>query len=227
MEPKRPDFEFDELFYEEEDSQAEELLLAEGGREDGPGQGENDAGDLPGQAERPYARVRGKIQKRVDTKSILPIIYERIDDFLLYLYEEGLLAEDGQEVKVDVPAQPAADATMPLNAQAACAPGASYVLIDALTDQMTAVGGHLRIGRDASFADLIPAGNNTVSAQHAELTVKQNVLIVRDIGPGGEGSSNGTFLNGVRIPLRSNFGVEAREGDILEFSNAKYRVEKI
>ena len=179
----------------------------------------------------PGVRVKGRVTRRVNTDSILPQIYERVDDIVMYMYEEGLLKDEPKPEEQAAPApQPMpvmTDSTMPLNVKAAPQPGASYVLVDALTSQMVSVDGNLRVGRDASYADLVPPGNNTVSAQHAELTVKQNVLIVRDIGANGEGSSNGTFINGVRIPIRSHFGVEAREGDIIEFSNAKYRVEKL
>ena len=179
----------------------------------------------------PGVRVKGRVTRRVNTDSILPQIYERVDDIVMYMYEEGLLKDEPKPEEQAAPApQPMpvmTDSTMPLNVKAAPQPGASYVLVDALTSQMVSVDGNLRVGRDASYADLVPPGNNTVSAQHAELTVKQNVLIVRDIGADGEGSSNGTFINGVRIPIRSHFGVEAREGDIIEFSNAKYRVEKL
>lgn len=237
MEEKRPDFEFDEFFYddEEENGAAEKLLFAEEPfaqesakkkelPEEKPSESEEDA--PPADDLRPAVRMRGKVTKRVKPSSLLPLIDTRIDALLTALYEEGLLEEAAQEGP-ETAGLPRTDATMPLNVKAPPLSGTSYVLVDALTNQMVSIDGNLRIGRDASFADLIPAGNNTVSAQHAELSVKQNVLIVRDIGPGGEGSSNGTFVNGVRIPLRSGFGVEAREGDILEFSNAKYRVEKL
>lgn len=176
------------------------------------------------EAPRRGVRVQGKVTRRVDTQSILPQICERVDDIIMYMYQEGLLKDEPQPAAQQMPAT---GSTMPLNAVRTPQPGASYVLVDALTSQMISIDGNLRIGRDPSYADLVPPGNNTVSAQHAELTVKQNVLIVRDIGQGGEGTLNGTRINGVRIPERSHFGVEAREGDILEFSDAKYKVEKL
>ena len=301
MERERPDFEFDEFFYDDEDEQGEELLtpakspdMPQADPEELPRKRNERDFSLPEEQEpaQPVApkplqeelppampqrpdpvpmekalepvperppvkseppvhetealsrgvRVRGKIRKRVDPESILPQIHARVDDVIVYMYESGMLEDAPQQEPVVQPApqemQPAAaqtahlapqvtDSTMPLNAKAAPQPGASYVLVDTATHQMIAVEGNLRVGRDPSYADLVPPGNNTVSAQHAELTVKQNVLIVRDVGANGEGSSNGTFINGAKIPMRSMFGVEAREGDIIEFSDAKYRVERL
>lgn len=253
LEQQRPDFEFDEFFYDDEEEPAElpkspvaepqrpvepsyeaeepqkegalqESLPAQkahskrrGKKEASP---ETDAGAKP---KKKGIRVKGRIRKRLDTESILPLINTRVDDIVMYMYESGML-------KDTPPSQPAPsyiNATRPLNMKQAPEEGSTYVLIDALTNQMTAVDGNLRVGRDASFADLIPAGNDTVSAEHAELYVKPAALIVKDIGPGGDGSSNGTFINGVRIPPRFRLGVEAKEGDIIEFSDAKYRVDKI
>ena len=228
MEAERPDFEFDEFFYDdEEDNEAAEklLLYEEEPREEEREPGFTEEEALPAEVQK-GVRLRGKITKRVDPESILPVICKRVDALLMYLQEEGLLA-DGASQESGTQILHAADATMPLNVKAAQLPGASYVLVDALTNQMISIDGNLRIGRDASFADLIPPGNNTVSAQHAELTVKQNVLIMRDIGPGGEGSSHGTFVNGIKIPFGNKLGVEVRQGDVMEFSDAKYRVEKL
>jgi len=57
----------------------------------------------------------------------------------------------------------------------------------------------------------------TVSRRHAELTVAQNGLQVKDVG-----SSNGTFVNGVKVD--SYFVVP---GDTLTFGKVAFRVEEL
>src|ERR1039458_1285098 len=57
----------------------------------------------------------------------------------------------------------------------------------------------------------------TVSRRHAELTVAQNGLQVKDVG-----SSNGTFVNGVKVD--SYFVVP---GDTLTFGKVAFRLEEL
>lgn len=107
---------------------------------------------------------------------------------------------------------------MPLHA--AAAGPENYCLVDTATKQVIAIKGILRIGRDPSFADLIPAGNATISSQHAQITEKGGILLIRDMG-----SRNGTFINDERIAQGHN--IEINAGDLVKFSNAEYRLETL
>lgn len=76
-----------------------------------------------------------------------------------------------------------------------------------------------RIGRRADFADYV-IKNQTVSGKHAELTVKGEAVLLRDMG-----SRNGTYIDGIRI--QPDFNVEVRPGSSILFSNEEFRLEKV
>jgi len=70
------------------------------------------------------------------------------------------------------------------------------------------------IGRGPKNSVIIRDGS--VSADHCEIHVYGTSVIVRE-----HGSSNGTFLNGVRIPGQSG----VRPGDVIHFGRVEARVE--
>lgn len=74
--------------------------------------------------------------------------------------------------------------------------------------------GETSVGRE--FADLEIAGESTVSRKHAMISRDGSKVIVNDVG-----STNGTFLNGVRIDSPT----ELRIGDRVQFGSAVFRYE--
>lgn len=72
-----------------------------------------------------------------------------------------------------------------------------------------------RVGRrsDASFR--IPSP--TVSNLHAEIVERGDRLMLRDLG-----STNGTFVNGQRIPVEAFL----HEGDLIQFANVVFRLKR-
>lgn len=76
--------------------------------------------------------------------------------------------------------------------------------------------GEYVLGRDAA-CDL-PITDATVSRRHATLSVREGALLVRD-----EGSTNGTYVNGVR--LEANTEHPLQPGDNLQVGFVKLRVE--
>jgi EAL domain-containing protein (putative c-di-GMP-specific phosphodiesterase class I) len=68
------------------------------------------------------------------------------------------------------------------------------------------------VGRNLDSSFCIPSP--TVSSAHAEITIGNDVLIVRDLG-----STNGTFVNGVRI----TDACEVKHGDLLQFAQVVFR----
>jgi EAL domain-containing protein (putative c-di-GMP-specific phosphodiesterase class I) len=68
------------------------------------------------------------------------------------------------------------------------------------------------VGRKMEASLSIPSP--TVSSSHAEITVGDDVLIVRDLG-----STNGTFVNGVRITEPT----AVKHGDLLQFAQVVFR----
>lgn len=101
---------------------------------------------------------------------------------------------------------------------AAGAAGASPRLIGnggVYSGSIFAVGGAVTIGRDASCGIALPQ-DNSISRTHAALRQDANGFVIED-----RGSSNGVFVNGVRItaerPLRS--------GDEIQIGNSRFRFE--
>jgi pSer/pThr/pTyr-binding forkhead associated (FHA) protein/uncharacterized RDD family membrane protein YckC len=72
------------------------------------------------------------------------------------------------------------------------------------------------IGRSHRCAVVID--DRSVSREHAQITRKDSLLVVRDLN-----SSNGTFLNGARI----QGAAELRDGDELAFGEARARVLRV
>ncbi|MCH8275031.1 MAG: FHA domain-containing protein [Armatimonadetes bacterium] len=71
------------------------------------------------------------------------------------------------------------------------------------------------LGREPASAQLLVA-DTTVSRCHAEFTRTAESVLLKDLG-----SSNGTFVNGVRIEAET----ELKSGDTVQFGAAKFRYE--
>ena len=69
------------------------------------------------------------------------------------------------------------------------------------------------VGRNAGASLCIPSA--TVSREHAELTVIDRGLLLRDLG-----STNGTFVNGMRVREPYTVG----HGDLLQFGQVVFRI---
>ncbi len=78
-------------------------------------------------------------------------------------------------------------------------------------------GENSEIGRDITSTVALPQDTN-VSRQHATLHIADSEYILTD-----EGSSNGTFVNGQRIP--SNTPHPLQSGDEIEFGSSRFRFE--
>ena len=176
---------------------------------------EEPAYEAPSYDAAPYEstkRIPGKVIKRISRDKVDILINRKVDAIMERMLKQG-------DIQIGPPAQNrVSGATMPLHA--AAAGPENYCLVDTATKQVIAIKGILRIGRDPSFADLIPAGNATISSQHAQITEKCGVLLIRDMG-----SRNGTFINDERIVQGHN--IEINEGDLVKFSNAEYRLETL
>ncbi|CEK18894.1 FHA domain-containing protein [Chthonomonas calidirosea] len=73
---------------------------------------------------------------------------------------------------------------------------------------------NITIGREVG-RDIVIANDPTVSRTHAELSYVNGVWMVRD-----NNSSNGTFVNGMRISIQ-----ELHPGDIVQFGSSRFRFE--
>jgi pSer/pThr/pTyr-binding forkhead associated (FHA) protein len=73
------------------------------------------------------------------------------------------------------------------------------------------------IGRDGACA-LALVGDDEVSARHARLFVQDRRLLLEDLG-----STNGTWLNGVRLLAPTPL----REGDLVRVGQTELRLGKI
>lgn len=76
--------------------------------------------------------------------------------------------------------------------------------------------GEQTVGRDDT-ADIVVAGESSVSRKHASLTREGDAVTIKDLG-----SSNGTFVNGKRISAQQTL----RPGDTVQFGGAQYRYEE-
>lgn len=85
-------------------------------------------------------------------------------------------------------------------------------VVGAYTDKLIDVNRTMSVGRDSSNEIVISGGH--ISRHHAELFVKNEQLLVRDLD-----SSNGTFVNGEQIKERAVY-----LGDEISFDSVVYRV---
>lgn len=76
----------------------------------------------------------------------------------------------------------------------------------------------VRVGRRAGIGLSLPSP--LISQEHAEIYLARGKLKVRDLG-----STNGTFVNGVRIP--NGKAASLYEGDILHFANAEFLLGRL
>lgn len=173
-----------------------------------------DRGDESRRMQESATRMHGRVQKRLSRSAVENIVSRKIDECI----DKVMLKEELARSEAKSSPGRISSATMPLHA--AVSGPENYCLVDTATSQVIAIKGILRIGRDSSFADLIPAGNATISSQHAQITEKGGILLVRDMD-----SRNGTFINDERIA--KNHNIEIGIGDIVKFSNAEYRVEAL
>jgi EAL domain-containing protein (putative c-di-GMP-specific phosphodiesterase class I) len=80
------------------------------------------------------------------------------------------------------------------------------------------LGFPLRVGRRAGVGLSLPSPH--VSQDHAEISLAGGTLRVRDLG-----STNGTFVNGVRIT--DGKAARLKEGDVLHFANAEFLLGRL
>ncbi len=90
------------------------------------------------------------------------------------------------------------------------------IYLRSISGQSFRVEGEMKLGRDPSCQINIPDAR--ISRIHATLQVKDNFLYVKD-----EGSSNGTYINGIRI----NKPTLLQHGDHLQVGSTKLKVEYI
>ena len=79
------------------------------------------------------------------------------------------------------------------------------------------LGNYTTIGRSRK-SDIVIKDNNTVSSNHAVITVNGGSVLIKDVG-----SRNGTFIDGKRI--QEGFDIAVRPDSELKFSNAVFRLE--
>lgn len=159
-------------------------------------------------------RVPGKIHIRLSPDRINKMVEARVDRYI-----DQRLIKQPQNIKPDKPSA----GTAPLYEKEE---SGRFCLTEKRSGKKYPVSNKLSVGRDPNKAQLAIPDNTTVSAKHAELTEKGGFLFVRDTGTQGTGSSNGTFINGVKITPQIN--VELVSGDVLRFSNSDdYVVERV
>ena len=156
-------------------------------------------------------RVHGKVDRGMHTKALRSLVLGRINETI----EEEIKNMPPEPVK------PVKGGTASLYEETAPHKG-RFALQKKDSDETYEVGKFLRVGRDPKYATLIPEGNTTISQKHAELYEKGGLLLVKDVGTHGDGSQNGTFINGNRIP--AGISVEVIPGDVVKFSNEEYIV---
>ena len=69
-----------------------------------------------------------------------------------------------------------------------------------------------KIGKKVGYSDYIIQGNSAVSGIHADIIRKDDTFYIRD-----KGSTNGTFIDGVRIPPQEE--IELFDGDEIKLAN--------
>lgn len=136
---------------------------------------------------------------------------------------DGQGADDEDDVPPPAPAGPRP--VEPIILDPSAAPAAAAVpmmnpvrepaLVDASGHRWRVPEGICVVGRDDGL-DLSLAGESTVSRRHAEIVRSGGALSVRDLG-----STNGTFVNGIRIEAETPLTL----GDTVQFGSVRFRVE--
>lgn len=91
----------------------------------------------------------------------------------------------------------------------------TLALVDESGRRLVLVEGASRVGREAGL-EVALVGESTVSRAHATIQRDGASLVVQDLG-----STNGTFVNGVRIDAPT----AVRPGDTVQFGTVRFRVE--
>lgn len=78
--------------------------------------------------------------------------------------------------------------------------------------------GALKIGRDATWANLVLSKDGKVSAKHCIIYVRNGRYIIIDGDGAGRASTNGTTVNGTRIGINREFDIA--EGDLIGLGNS-------
>lgn len=156
-------------------------------------------------------RIQGKVTKRLSPAGVSKILESRVDHMIVELSKNAFPGQ--QEIQ-----RKSGTSLLYENGQPA------YKLREKQTGKEILITTQIHVGRNPKRANLVPEGNTTVSAYHAEITQRNGLLLVKDVGTEGQGSSNGTFVNGKRITPLIN--VEVIPGDIISFSNSEYIVER-
>jgi len=78
-------------------------------------------------------------------------------------------------------------------------------------------GPNMTVGRDTG-RDIALSADNTVSRTHARIAQEGGQVVVYD-----EGSSNGTFVNGMRLPAQAPQTLAP--GDVVQFGSSRFRFE--
>ena len=157
-------------------------------------------------------RIQGRISKRISPAHVNRILESRVDNMIIELSKNEFPDQQGMQRK-------SGTSLLYESGQPA------YKLKEKQTGREILITAQIHVGRNPKRANLIPEGNTTVSAYHAEITQRNGLLLVKDVGTEGQGSSNGTFVNGKRITPLIN--VEVIPGDIISFSNSEYIVERV
>ncbi|HKG92944.1 MAG TPA: adenylate/guanylate cyclase domain-containing protein [Gemmatimonadaceae bacterium] len=92
-----------------------------------------------------------------------------------------------------------------------------YKLVSAETDQSFEIKGDAPLVVGRALNSDIPVFDPTISRRHAELTLDDTGVHVRDLG-----SSNGTYLNGARIET-----ARVSPGDVVTFGKVAFRLKEV
>ena len=77
-----------------------------------------------------------------------------------------------------------------------------------------------KIGKKVGYSDYIIQGNSAVSRIHADILREDETFYIRD-----NGSTNGTYINGVRIPPQEL--IEIFDGDEIRLANERFEFHLI